>query len=169
MADPNTFITDLARELRAKKVAQIEVAAEEPAAADLADGLANSTNVPELVTFAGYLGGQVKYGDENLWRVLYLDTRLQTWLLVRETDVLYSKSVDDDKSPSNKRDVIWVKADASVCRGSGSQSVEARFLTGDITRAGDFEAPPVGGTTAAATGVFCEARTPFCCYRRSRP
>ncbi|MGH2969197.1 MAG: hypothetical protein ACRDK0_09050 [Solirubrobacteraceae bacterium] len=130
--------------------------------------LAQATDVPELVTFSGFLGDTVPQPSGNVWRLLYLDWRLQTWLLVEEGEILHAEKVKDDGAPSGLVDVIWVRADASVRRGSGPQSVEARFLTGAFTRAGDFDASPTGGTLAAATGIFCEARTPVCCYRRSR-
>jgi hypothetical protein len=144
--EPNQFVTELAKKLSDQRAAQIPPA-------DLANALARQAGLPELVTFAGYLGGTVQDGSQTEWRVLYLDTHLQRWLLVRDTDVLYNVSVDDETSPSSKRDVIWVRADASVGGGSGSQPVEARFLTGAFTRAADYEAPPSGGTTADATGV----------------
>jgi hypothetical protein len=158
---PNQFVTDLAKQLSP------QTRSRQAAAVDPVNELARRDDLPELVTFAGYVGGKVQDAGNNDWRVLYLDTRLQNWLLVKDGDVLYNTTVDDDTSPSGKRDVIWVKADASVGHGSGSLSVEARFLTGDFTRAGDYEAAPAGGTLAAATGVFCEARTPLCCRRRS--
>jgi hypothetical protein len=86
-------------------------------------------------------------------------------LLVDDGGILAHSDVQDDGVPfTQKRDVIWVKADAAVGRGRASNSVQAQFLTGDFTRAGDFEAPPSGGTLAAATGIFCQARTAGCCY-----
>jgi hypothetical protein len=169
MANPNPFISALAKELKAKQAGQIpDLPANAQQPADFANALANAASLPELVTFAGYRGGIVYDAQQTPWLVLYHDTWLQRWLLVKETDVLYSASVTDDTSPSGKRDVIWVRADASVSGGSGSRSVEARFLTGEFTRAGDYGAPPTGGTLAAATGVFCEARTASCCRRRSQ-
>jgi hypothetical protein len=167
MADANEFITDLAQKLIDQNVVDMprEGMAERTQAAD---SLANSDHHPQLVTFAGYLGGLVSDTRGTEWRMLYLDTRLERWLLVKDEDILYTTKVDDDTSPSKSRDVIWLSADARVGQGSGSQSVEARFLTGDFTRAGDYESTPTGGTLTAATGVFCEAKTPTCCYRRSR-
>jgi hypothetical protein len=163
---PNKFVTELAKRLSDRKVGLLAAAAG-ARPADLANELAKKSDLPELVSFGGYLGGIVQDERNTDWRVLYLDTQLQAWLLVREADVLYNTTVEDKTSPSGERDVIWVRADASVGRGSGSRSVEARFLTGDFSQAEDVEVSPTGGTLAAATGVFCEARTPLCCRRRS--
>jgi hypothetical protein len=158
--EPHEFVTQLAQKLVGDQRHAIPGKA--------ADQLANRADVSELASFAGYLGGTVEREDKQ-WRLLYLDSQLQTWLLVRDVDILYHEQVKDDTAALEKRDVIWVKADASVGRGSGPQSVESRFLTGEFTKAGDFDTAPGGGTMAAATGLFCEARTPFCCWgRRSR-
>jgi hypothetical protein len=125
-------------------------------------GLAGSPDVPELVTFAGYVGPVVTQQSKE-WCVFYLDTRLLTWLLVPVDGIVYRDPVVDDKAPCGIQDVLWVKADTSVGHGSGSLTLEGQFLTGEFTRAGDFEAAPTGGTLGAATGVFCEARSPGCC------
>jgi hypothetical protein len=109
----------------------------------------------------------------KLWWLLYLDLRLQSWMLIEETGVIRTERVRDDTVPRadrqevGERDVVWVRSDASVATGSGPQSVEARFLTGDFTRAGDFDASPTGGTSDAVTGDFCGS--PLCCWgSRSR-
>jgi hypothetical protein len=128
------------------------------------------SNLPEPIMFAGFLGGVVEEPDgDREWQVLYVDLELNNWLLVELEGILAHDNIVDDGVPFNqKRDVIWVKADAAVGRGSASQSVDAQFLTGEFTRAGDFEVPPAGGASAAATGIFCQARTVGCCYGRSR-
>ena len=46
----------------------------------LAMALADQANLPELILVAGYLGGKVMHGVEE-WRLLYLDSRLESWLL----------------------------------------------------------------------------------------
>jgi hypothetical protein len=143
-------------------------------AASPAANLANAPSdaVPELVTFTGFLGETVRQPGTRhppkRWRLLYLDLRLQSWLLIEETGIVHNARVRDDTVPGlvRERDVVWVRIDASVASGGGPQSVEARFLTGEFTRAGDFEASPAGGTYAAVTGDFC--RSPMCCYGRSR-
>ena len=142
--------------------------------ADLAEGsaeaLAYASNLPDAIMFTGFLGGLVEEPGGRNWQLLYLDFELDNCLLVDNGGILAESEVEDDAVPfTQKRDVIWVRADAAVGLRRASHSVEAQFLTGDFTRAGDFEAPPSGGTVAAATGIFCQARTASCCYgSRSR-
>ena len=124
--------------------------------------------IPELVTFAGFVLGKVTEPGDGEWWLLSTDWQLQKWLLIEEKGVVYHTEVDDDDAPFKKRDVVWVKAEASVGTGKGSQSVPSRFLSGFFTRAGDYDAPVSGGTFGAATGIFCEARTPSCCGKKSR-
>jgi hypothetical protein len=127
-------------------------------------GFAGASDVPELVTFTGYLGATLLNLRDKDWCVLYLDSRLVSWLLVEKSGIVFRDPVEDEKAPCGIRDVIWVKADTAVGSGGGSLSIQAQFLTGDFTRAADFdESPPGGGTLAAATGVFCEARSGGCC------
>jgi len=168
------LVSALAKGLVPPKV-QAKTLQEKPPvpARDLAAGssgaLAFASDVPDTIMFAGFLGESFQRPGGGEWQVLYLDLELTDWLLVENIGIVDEDQIVDDAVPYNqRRDVIWVRADAAVGRGHGSQSVEAQFLTGDFTRAGDFEAPPTGGTLAAATGVFCEARTPSCCRRMSR-
>ena len=128
--------------------------------------LAGASDVPSLVTFAGYVGARFDERKAN-WIVFYLDTRLASWLLVQTIGIVYRDPVEDHNAPCNQRDVIWVKADTPVGLGDGSQAVQAQFLTGEFTRAADFDAPTAGGTMAASTGVFCEARSVGCCRPRT--
>jgi hypothetical protein len=133
---------------------------------ELGDALAS---LPDLVTFAGYVGGVVddKAGTtKKEWVVLYLDAKLVGWLLVESDGIIYRETVKDPSG--GHRDVLWVRADASVGRGRGAQTNEERFLRGDFTAAGDFAATPTGGTTAAATGLLVDATTPGCCGFKSR-
>jgi hypothetical protein len=164
---PNDLVKDLGEGL---KDWGPEAFGKAVAAATTAEGVASavarSSDVSRMVTFEGYLGATVTRAGK-FWCVLYLDLELQTWLLVEKDCILDRRTTDHSTWP-RKRDTIWVTADAGVGLGSGSQSVDAQFLTGEFTRAGDFEAPPTGGTLAAATGVFCQARTPSCCRRRSQ-
>ena len=134
----------------------------------VATTLANQENLPELILVAGFLGGPVKRDRED-WRLLYLDSRLQTWLLIMENDIVVHQRLDDDHAPSGKRDALWVNGTATMVHGSGSRANEGRFLVGDFTTAGDFAASATGGTFSAATGLLCEASTPGCCVgRRTR-
>jgi hypothetical protein len=143
--------------------------AEPPSKEEYANALAEASQLPELVIFAGYLGGVIERDADGIkWQLLYLDWRLSTWLLVQQEDIVFRKALEDHTAPFNKRDAIWVKANALITRGSGPQPVEARFLRGDFTRAGDVSASVTGGTFSPATGIFCEATTPSCCGRPTR-
>ena len=120
------------------------------------------SDVPALSTFAGYLGDAIKYDSKN-WRILYLDNKLSSWLCVEEEAIVFHDRMHDRTAAYGMRDVIWLKAEATVGRGIGPQSGEARFLRGSFTSAGDVTAAVTGGTFDAATGIFCEAQTPGCC------
>jgi hypothetical protein len=126
-----------------------------------------ATSASQLVTFTGYLGDPITSPGGQTWRLLFLDLRMDSWLLIEESGIVDAQRVDDDTAPSGKCDLIWVKADAAVGAGRGSQSDEARFLTGQFTRAGDSETSWTGGTHTATTGVFCGASTVTCCRRAS--
>jgi hypothetical protein len=166
---PHQIVVELAGALNPPAVTVAGTAM--PAGSPGALANAAAADLPELVSFIGFLGGTVAQPGatpSKLWRVLYLDWRLQTWLLVEETEIVDASFVRDDRVPTTgRRDVIWVSADAWVARGGQPQSVESRFLTGEFTRADDFDAPLVGGTLAASTGVFCESKSPLCCTRHS--
>ena len=125
--------------------------------------------VPDLVRFVGFLGDTVSQlgiapPDGAEWRLFYLDWWLHSWLLVEEDGIVRFGHIKDDQVPAERCDVIWVKADARVGQGHGAQSTQSRFLSGAFTRAGDIDMSLMGGTSGAATGVFCEARSPSCCY-----
>jgi hypothetical protein len=142
------------------------------AAKSLVDEFAKESKLPELVTFAGYVGGILKddYGPTKArWLQLYLDGKLRTWLLVEKDGIVFRGTIEDKSALGGQRDVIWAKADASVKRGTGTQPAQSRFLSGDFTSAGDFSASLTGGTVSAATGIFCDAQTPGCCGRPTRP
>lgn len=168
---PHRLVVKLAKGL-APTVRTLQEAGESDT--ELANALAKAPHVPELVTFAGYLGGTLVYtmGEETTnWRLLYLDAKLVTWLLVPESEIVQRGSVEDPRTPFGGRDVIWIGADCSVSRGSGAlrpEEVQARYLRGEFTRAGDFAATINSGTFASPTGVFCEHPTPGCCGRRTR-
>jgi hypothetical protein len=107
--------------------------------------------------------------SETDWLVFYLDPRLQTWLHVQRKAIVLRRTVHDHLSPFGSHDVIWVRAQAPIRQGSGPQSIQQRFLTGAFTRAGDFDAPPTGGTFSPQTGgLLCGANSPGCCPRNSR-
>ncbi len=125
--------------------------------------------VADLVTFVGFSGPTVVQPGGKNFLLFYLDPAQQSWMLVEQDQIRYHQEIKDDSAPRGRRMMIWVSVDAAVGSGSGPQSDEARFLTGEFTRAGDFSASPMSGTMGAVTGVFCEARSPSCCYGRSRP
>jgi hypothetical protein len=133
---------------------------------DRALQLAGTAYIPTLVTFAGFVGATLvrEPGSDATWTLLYLDPQLSSWLLVPTEGIVARDRILDEHAPHKERDVIWVTGDASVGVGNGSLSVQAQFLTGEFTRAGDFEVSPNGGTMAAATGIFCpggcKPRTP---------
>ena len=125
--------------------------------------------LPELVTLVGFVDGTiVNPSTGNNWVLVYRDWRMTSWWLVEGTGVLHYDSVPDDGNPAYARDVLWVNREAAVGRGSGPQSDEARFLTGQFVRAGDFDQWEAGGQSSAETGLFCP-NTPLCnCSTRSR-
>jgi hypothetical protein len=163
---PSKLVTALANGLQAQGLISQPHVGKGQTAPPLENVLASHSQLPELSTFAGYLGGTIQYDGDD-WRVLYLDWKLWSWLCVRDADILLHHLVDDDTSPFGERDVIWVSADASVGRGSGTQSTQERFLRGTFTGAGDFAASVSGGTYSSATGIFCEAQTPGCCGKHT--
>jgi hypothetical protein len=132
----------------------------------VAAAFAESSDVSEVVTFEGYLGATCKHDGKD-WCVLYVDLEARSWLLIEKDCIIKRESIDHSTWPC-KRDVLWVTSDGAVGVGDGSQSVQAQFLTGEFTRAGDFEAPVVGGTMAASTGVFCQAKSVGCCGKKTR-
>ena len=184
---PNPLVTALALQLVSKDALAVEVGdddwtqlqqkviqPDEPLSRELVDALATDSGSPELVTFAGYLGGTIRPEKEEegrSWRVLYLDAKLRTWLLVNPKDILLSRRMPDETSPFGKRDVIWLRSSASVSDGTGPvrrNEIEAQFVRGDFVGAGDFSASLTGGTYSRATGLLCEVQTPGCCGRYTR-
>lgn len=144
------------------------------AAQELADALARQPDLPALMNFAGFLGGVIDDEDgvtQTRWQVLYLDVKLQSWLLVKEDDILLRLEVGHEEAERyEKRDVIWLKTDASLSQGSGPiqpDELQARLLRGDFTRAAEVAASLTDGPVSAPTGAFC-APTPQCCGRPTR-
>ena len=163
--DPNELVEELAKELAASGPEAFRAAvaaASDPQA--LAAAFAESADVSQVAAFEGYLGATVPHDGKD-WCVFYLDLQARSWLLV-ERDCIVERAIVEHSTWPCKRDVLWVRGDGAVGIGHGSQSVQAQFLTGEFTRAGDFEASPTGGTLEAATGVFCRG-TPSCCRRMS--
>ena len=140
-----------------------------------AGGLAGAPALPELVTLVGYISGTIKHAAVGAaattatdWVLVYRDWRMTTWLLVEGAGILHHEKLLEDGTDPRGRDVLWVRRDTAVGRGSGPQSAEARFLTGQFTRAGDFDQLETGGQSSPETGLFCPT-TPLCnCGPRSR-
>ena len=124
----------------------------------------SAPDVPELVALVGYISGTVDNpATTKKWVLVYRDWRLITWLLIEGAGIRHLDKVPEDGDPTRARDILWVDRDAAVGRGSGPQSVEARFLTGDFTRAGDLD--PWEDAGPAGTGLT----TPYGnCGPRSR-
>jgi hypothetical protein len=167
MADyvPHPLVLSVALALAGKRVGTGDIAGadlDDEEKNRLAEAFANRANLPGLSLFAGFLGGPVDH--ENItWRLLYLDSRLDNWMLVPEDAIIVSQQLTDDNAPSGVRDVLWVDSTANLVRGSGPRTNDGRFLVGELTRAGEFAASTTGGTFSAATGLLCEATTPGCC------
>jgi hypothetical protein len=125
-----------------------------------------SSRTPELVTLVGYLGEDDHRGGTT-WRSLFLDWAMTRCLLIDEAGVIRWEQIKDADATWDVRDVLWVKADAQIVVAPGPESIEVQFLTGQFTLAGDFDIGAGGGTTAGATGVFCEARSVGCCKPRT--
>ena len=124
--------------------------------------------MPELVTLVGYISGTIiNPGTHSNWLLVYRDWRMITWYLIEGTGIVHLDTVPEDGDPTRARDVLWVDRDTAVGRGSGPQSDEARFLTGDFTRAGDFDRGRTGGRHRGDR-VFCPTTPLGNCGRRSR-
>jgi hypothetical protein len=160
------LVTDLARAL---DVPEVETGTLQ-FAAQTAGALAAAVDTSEQVIFAGYTGALIERPKDSgrHWRVFYLDARLFRWMLVERDRVRLWRRIETPESPTGDCDYIWVDYDAPVASGSGPQSVEAPFLSGDFTRAGAFEAPSGGRGGGTSTGLFCDARTPSCCRKYTR-
>jgi hypothetical protein len=136
---------------------------------------ADYVDIPDLVTFVGYLGGTIDAelnGRNVKWWILYIDSQLQNWRFIADADIVLHKAMADDSSPFNTRDMIWVHANTLTARGEAPPrpEVQAQFLRGDFTRAGDLAAAPgAGGPTSPRTGGFCDVITPYCCTKTVRP
>src|SRR4051812_28540069 len=68
---------------------------------------------PQLVVFAGYLGGRQRNttttGPE--WQVMFLDMTGSTWMIVPFDKILLHSRVEDDSAAYGLRDMIWVNSD----------------------------------------------------------
>jgi hypothetical protein len=121
-----------------------------------------------VVVFAGYLGPGTVGPTGTVWRFLYQDAKAVSWLLVPEHAIVLHDRADDKRAAFQKRDLIWVRADAPVRQGTQEESEQARFLTGTFTNAGDLHATLSDADPAPpGSGILC-APTPGCCGRPTR-
>lgn len=126
-----------------------------------AHDFASTPQLPELAIFVGFLGGTIT-GDGKTWRLLYQDPKALTWLLVEDDEIVWYDTVEDKSSPSQRRDVLWVKKESTVAPGVGPESAEGQFLRGKFTSAGDLHASMVDASPApAGSGILC-VPTPDC-------
>lgn len=194
MADlvPNPLVTEVAKGLFHLGVVSLKDAVQAVKAAEaapddektlrerreareaLARQLAAEPRLPELIMFAGFVGGTVNFKvvtQNTTWRLLYLDGKLQTWMLVQASDIVFQRPPEKDAPHVEQRDLVWVRADASVCKGTGQprlDEIQASYLRGDFTSAGDFAAAQSSGPVSPSAGLLNEARTPGCCGVRTR-
>jgi hypothetical protein len=128
-------------------------------------GLPPAPDVPELVALVGYVSGTVTNpATDSAWLLVYRDWRMTTWYLIEGEGIVHVDAVPEDGDPARARDVLWVDRDTAVGRGCGPQTDEARFLTGEFTRAGDLDP----WDDAGPTGPFGPT-TPFGnCGKKSR-
>jgi hypothetical protein len=135
---------------------------------ELATAFANQANLASMSLFAGFLGGEIPH-EGKMWRLLYLDARLTSWMLMPNEAIIEWQRLEDKNAPSGRRDVLWVDSTANLITGSGPRTNDGRFLVGELTRAGDYAPATSGGTFSAASGLLCEATTPGCCmWTRTR-
>jgi hypothetical protein len=123
--------------------------------------------------FSGYLGDQLTAprsgapGIQGLWQELFLDINLHRWILVKVNDIQHSERMKDRNAACGLRDYIWVKVDGLVGMGSATSSPEAIWLSGDLTRAGDFASSFRSDTRSQMGGLLDDATTPLCCSATS--
>lgn len=96
--------------------------------------------IPGVRVHWGLIGKSLRKG---YWR-LYTSPNLDSYLEIRDEDVLHSESLTTDVN-GPKGSAIWIKADAEVKRVRSTESTShAGFLAGDITQ-GFLQSTRVGG------------------------
>ena len=138
---------------------------------ELADFGAAPASGNRFRSFAGYLGGSVAdpLGSSTFrWQLLFIDTNLHSWLIVRTTDILYFDRVQDDTAAGGLRDYVWVGEDALIGRGDPANSAAAVVRSGAFSRAGDLATSLRGDTNTRRSGLMVDSMTPVCCGRYSQ-
>ena len=107
------------------------------------------TDAPDSKMFVGLVGASP---NENFVR-LYLSTELKDFLEFRQSDVLFSKSLETPENPLGGT-AVWIRGDASVeVTRRAPEDTENEFLTGQITaRYLRVSAASVGSGTGAGGG-----------------
>src|SRR3954466_13857325 len=66
-----------------------------------------ATSTSQLMTFTGYPGPPIGSPRPTIgspggqpWRLLYLDLRMECWLLIEESGIVDAQTVRDDEAPS---------------------------------------------------------------------
>ena len=93
---------------------------------------AEGVDFPDVVALTGYLGGTISGpppGRTGDWRILYLDSQLQNWLLIPDEDIFVFSRVWNEDAAFNLRDVIWVDRDALTTSGGAPPRPEAQART----------------------------------------
>jgi hypothetical protein len=116
-------------------------------------------NAGELLLVNGFLG---KSSEEDHTRI-YWDASLNTYVDVKDADIVHTESLSKEASPLGGS-YVWVKRDAKVYFGAGGQSTKGKFFEGPLMNAygGQFAgagAPALG--TPNLTNVGC-VPTQFC-------
>lgn len=169
---PHPLVSGLFGGTSGGRLERARTSASEPGSLDAATdesvtNFLNDRDRPELVILSGYLAGCVNKDEQ--WHVLFLDETAESYVLVRPPDIHFHNRIDVDGAPFGKVDLLWVKAEASVLRGTRGESVTARITNGSFVRARDFRASLTGGTMAGMSelGPLCTALTPCCCNKLS--
>jgi hypothetical protein len=155
--EPNDLIKNLLKQLGDSGAIQRPVG--EPFGGDPGEFAASAN--PELVTLVGYLSA-TRGDGEVTWRQFYLDLSLRRCLWIDDNAIVAHRELKDEELKPAVRDMIWVKADAQIVVANAAAAAEVQFLTGEFTRAGDFDVDAMAGALSPATGKFC-GRSPACC------
>jgi hypothetical protein len=83
----------------------------------------------ELLLVSGFLG---KSSEEDHTRV-YWDPSLNSYVDVRDTDIVHTEALSKEASPLGGS-YVWVKRDAEVYFGAGGQSTKGKFFQGRARR-----------------------------------
>jgi len=107
-------------------------------AQNLAADFASHADASEILTAPGYLGAAPSV-YEPARQFFYLNESLQSWWLIRPSDILSLARVPDEKQPFGcKPDRIWLKSYTPVISGDArlsQQAIEEKIGSSDFTPA----------------------------------